>query len=588
MAVYAGTGTANQVVILKPSSSPTSTVAEVTQNDLWWVNFPDATRAAQDYEIQYRSDPLAEAGDNTLDQTFDVASDLIYHGRNVTLEAGTITDHGHTIDTSDPTAPGNITLTAKHITIDQGATLNALATTSLGTNGAITIQAVDDRAKITGVPLLGNIQVSLNETDVTIGSATIEGGAVTILSTADSQHILTASDFGTGGAAPTGSKIVDSIVEAILGIGFLVGVSYSNSKAHITIGSPTTTPTSIVADTFTAWSTANVAPTASADRASRPAIGRSRRRHHRCQCDHRQCAHHDHRRCHHPVVDRSRRERRGRRNRTRRAGAVAVSVVVYNATADVQPNAALTVGGNLFVQADTTYARRNLARTVSGGDGSVGVAVAVDVVQGNSNAYLDGTAHVTGNVNVTAKETTVPLTGNKAFVVPGYLLGVSALAGVGTNSTGDILDDLGRSAINHGLKRQPGSASPIRWIKEKLGIQPNNNPTKPNIQFAGAVAVVVDTNNATARIGDGNTTDPTDQATVQAGGSVSVTATISSSPSISAGSSVDFSGDKPTSGGNGHRETPSTASRWRSPWACITTTPTPTSPATPPSTPGAR
>src|SRR5262249_8875803 len=150
---------------------------------------------------------LNEAGDNTLDKTFDVPGNLVYHGRNITLDAGTINDHGYTIDTSDPVHPGNITLTAKHITIDQGATLNALATTNLGKNGAITIQAVDDRAKITGVPLLGNAQVSVNKTDVTIGSATIEGGAVSILSTADSQHFVKASDFGTSGVGQFGTTV---------------------------------------------------------------------------------------------------------------------------------------------------------------------------------------------------------------------------------------------------------------------------------------------------------------------------------------------------------------------------------------------
>ena len=585
--VYAGTGTANRVVILKPSSSSTSTVAEVSQSDLWWVNFPDATRAAQDYAIQYRSDAEAEAGDNTLDQTLDVASDLIYNGRNVTLEAGTITNHGHTIDTSDPTAPGNITLTAKHITIDQGAILNALATTSLGKNGNITIQAVDDRAKITGVPLLGNIKVSLNETDVTIGSATIEGGAVTILSTADSQHILTASDFGTGSAAPTGSMFVDSLVQSILGVGLLAGVSYSNSKAHITIDSPTTTPTSIRANTFTAWSTANVASTASPKSVKvakiAVAIGITDANVSIGNADITTTGDATFRSSTNHAVNAV------AEPQDAKAASVAVSVVVYNATADVQPNADLTVGGNLFVQADTTYSRRNLALTVSGGDGSVGLAVAVDVAQGNSDAYLDGMAHVTGNVNVTAKEATVPLTGNKAYVIPGYLIGVAAGAGVGTNSTGGALDDLGNSVV--ATLKDSRLGIPIRWVKQKLGLLPNNNnnPTKPEIQFAGAIAVVVDTNNATARIGDGNTTDATDQATVKAGGSVSVTATISSSPTVSAGSSVDSSEDTPTPAGQAaHRKTPSRASRWRSPWACMTTTPTPTSPATPSSMPGAR
>src|SRR6185312_17190826 len=98
-----------------------------------------------------------------------------------------------------------------------------------GTNGAITIQAADDRAKLTGVPLLGNVQVDLNETDVTIGAATIEGGAVTITATADSEHYVNSSDFGNSVAGITGTQAVDSLLQTILGIGFIAGVSVARS-----------------------------------------------------------------------------------------------------------------------------------------------------------------------------------------------------------------------------------------------------------------------------------------------------------------------------------------------------------------------
>ena len=329
-------------------------------------------------------------------------------------------------------------------------------------------------------PLLGNIQVDLNEADVTIDNATIEGGAVSILATADSQHLraIPATSAIPWRASPGPRSSMPSC-KRILGLGFVAGVSVSRSTAHISIDSSAATPTSIVADTFTAWATANVAPTAQpiAIKAAvavavgitdaNVTIGNA------------------------TITTAADATIRSSTNHAvnvladevdPKAGAVAVSVVVYNAVADVQPVAVLTVGGNLFVQADTTYARRNLARTVSGGEGSIGIAVAVDVAHGNTDAYLDGTAHVAGNVNVTAKETTDALTGNKAFVIPSYLLGVSALAGVGTNSTGDLLDDVRQSLITTGKGKasnflQTTTKQPVKWLRRRFRASPP--PTMP-------------------------------------------------------------------------------------------------------------
>ena len=73
-------------------------------------------------------------------------------------------------------------------------------------------------------------------------------------------------------------------------------------------------------------------------------------------------------------------------DRDPKGAAIAVSVVTYTTQADVEPGATITAGGNLSVQADTTYARRTLARTLTGPEGRLGVAVAVDIAIGNSNA----------------------------------------------------------------------------------------------------------------------------------------------------------------------------------------------------------
>ena len=134
--VYVGGGTANQVIIEGLSQN-------VTQADLQWVNFPGG--AAADYTLR-RKNTAAKAG-NFEDETITVATDLIYPGRNVTLEAGTVKLQGHTISTSASVA-GNITLKGKHIFVDSGAQLLAEGGVA-AQNGKISLLAIDNRAKIT-------------------------------------------------------------------------------------------------------------------------------------------------------------------------------------------------------------------------------------------------------------------------------------------------------------------------------------------------------------------------------------------------------------------------------------------------------
>src|SRR5262249_26073765 len=149
------------------------------------------------------------------------------------------------------------------------------------------------------------------------------------------------------------------------------------------------------------------------------------------------------------------------------------------AKVDVQDAAVLTVGGSLFVQADTTDRTLTRVRIAGGADGDIAVSLAVGVENTNSYAYLDGTANVTGDVNVTAKETRSSVDVKKAFIIPSTAGGVAADARQGNNSTGDVLDDLKASApgfifgaIN---ARSTGGGNrgfdPIAdWFKSKLGL----------------------------------------------------------------------------------------------------------------------
>src|SRR5262249_44289643 len=132
------------------------------------------------------------------DQGLQVVGDLNTNGGNIQLDAGFIEMHGHTINTGSPTGAGNITFTAKTITIDDGAQLLAKQTTNTtgAQGGTILLNAINDRSQVTGVPLAGNASVNLNKPSVTIGAATIEGADVQVLATASSTVLVRPSDFG--------------------------------------------------------------------------------------------------------------------------------------------------------------------------------------------------------------------------------------------------------------------------------------------------------------------------------------------------------------------------------------------------------
>ncbi|MGO9922562.1 MAG: beta strand repeat-containing protein, partial [Isosphaeraceae bacterium] len=155
--VYTSGGTNDVVIQGGPSN--------VTQSDFWWVNFA-AVPPSDPLNYQVDSLGYGEAGNDT--STLTETSNIIVPDMNIKLQADYINIEGCTLSTSGPD-PGSITLTGEHIMINQGATLNADATPgSTAQNGAITIQALDPHAIVTQFPLLGNIAVSLNETDITI------------------------------------------------------------------------------------------------------------------------------------------------------------------------------------------------------------------------------------------------------------------------------------------------------------------------------------------------------------------------------------------------------------------------------------
>ena len=510
--VDAGTGGGDRIVIL--GSGPM-----VTQADLEWV-------------------VLTGSGDYVLSgDTLTLGENLTRPGGNLTLEAETITINGFSINTGAAGSAGDITLRGEHITIDGGGALRAVPLIG-GTKGAIKIEAVDDLAGFAffaipgtdaGAGFFGFRNEDSKSVDVTIGDATIEGGAVDIIATADTNHVLNASDFGTNLGAQIGRGL-DGIVRALEGLSLFVGTARSDATATITIDSASAA-TVIVADTFSARAAAKgraAAAPISIVLGAGFALGEVYTNANvtvgnaeitsagditiRSTADH--------------TLDVVADPKGGAKGAT---GSVAMSLLNSMAKAHVEDTATLNVGNNLFVQADTTDRNRTLARSTTGGDGKLGIAVAYNEELGETNAWLDGTADVAGNINVTARQQKLPVEAQKAFLFPAFVSGVTARAGVGANTTDDVLDDTKAAVIDKTFER------PKNALIEFFGIE--SEVKRPSSQAGAAVAIVSDTNRTNARIG--SDVPGAGRADVEADGFISINSTISNRPDVTAASALD-------------------------------------------------
>jgi hypothetical protein len=186
------------------------------------------------------------------------------------------------------------------------------------------------------------------------------------------------------------------------------------------------------------------------------------------------------------------------------AGSVAIGVIVSNANAIVTDDAVLTIGDDLYVQADTSDAVRVMARSTAGKDGSVAVAIAFTYEDGETNAFLDGTATVGGDIEVNALMVQNSVDVKKLFVIPSTSIGTSASAGVGDDSKGDYLDDA-KSGVISKITDPIKKWATKKWYEFKNKQPDDSKSTEPSYDVAAGLAIAVDTNTTTARIGDGNT-----------------------------------------------------------------------------------
>ena len=283
------------------------------------------------------------------------------------------------------------------------------------------------------------------------------------------------SDFGTQNPALSSfaAGSTNSILSALKSLAFFAAVAYSQSDATITIGSSSSDPaTSITANTFTAYAQANASPSASptslavlgaaaavANTNATVTLGRAT-----------------------VTTTGDATIRSATTNIVQATGSgstaaglnfgVAINVILDTTEANVTKDATLNVGQDLFVEADTTNETSTNANSMSGADGQVGIAIAVAYSNSNTNAYLDGTAHVGNNVNVTASLTAGgPISLN---VPPEFTFGVNAGAGIEVDGTGDLFQDLQQSVTGKIQSKLSGAVPAIpamtSWVKGKLGL----------------------------------------------------------------------------------------------------------------------
>ena len=440
-------------------------------------------------------------------------SDLVVKAKTIIVGSGVTVDTGVLTGTA-----GAITLEGHHITLEDNSALLALG----NTNGEITIEAVDKSALFT--PL---VSVEINSVSVTVkDDARIEGGDVKITATAQSKELFEHNREGLEGQA---LDLLKTALGAVEDLAFFATVSYVEATAKIDIQSGST----IVAESFTAsaesyadvkakltkaWLFGAVAGVAITDaevtiagsiEVSGDVLLQS-------------------------LADNTIEAEAKPAEVKGIAAAVAISVIDSRSIVHVTEDAVLTVGGDLKLEAKTVDRNSTTANSTADKAGAVGIAIVVAVEQGVTRAWLDGEATVTGDVTISA-------------AMEQSKKGVTAQAGVKSKSKGDKPDDekkeKQKDLVGALLPLLQGKTDGVSdYFKDKLGSggdKKGDESKELPFDVAGAFAFVYDSNQASARIGNGN-----GSGTVVVDGNLKVTGKVAAAPAINANSSAEHNDDK--------------------------------------------
>jgi hypothetical protein len=154
--------------------------------------------------------------------TVEITGDVILPGRDIIIEADTISVTGAEVSTSDTVSAGDITFTGRHITLTNAALL-AEGTGAGASDGAITLDAFQ-RGGTDEIDIL-LADVDITDVDITLTNATVRGGDVTLRATGDHSHVLDVDDFG--------DTLIDETIQFLAQIAIELG--------HISVLKPTKT-----------------------------------------------------------------------------------------------------------------------------------------------------------------------------------------------------------------------------------------------------------------------------------------------------------------------------------------------------------
>ncbi len=522
----------NSVVIWDPTVSLTINTGFNAQGSNEYIHVgqkPDDTVSAID---TFDADLTLDGGSLHSTDGADsivIYSDLALNGHNLSIQAETITiNNSVTVSTSKAGGTaGSMTLNGHTITLGTNAKLLAQGS-NVDTSGDISVSAIDDTSIWTP-----GLDIDISDVDFVLSTgAQIKGRDVTLLATADNRQI-----FATKGLGGTILNAIGNVLEGLLT--FECTLSYEQVYATIdlqtgtqvdarnliayasTFGKIQASPLASIVGGFAvgvikAKATVNVAGqvTTAKDMLVKATSD------HWMDC---------------------------LNDNTAIKGVamgLGLGIILSDVNAHVTDDAVLSVGGNLFVTGQTVERTRVMSRSPSGKDGVVGIAVAISIEDGDTNAFLDGTATVAGDVEVSATMVQEMVPVYKTFVIPSIQVGTMSQAGTGSNSKGDMLDDTKAMITSPASNFIQGVLLPKLKAKFSKGPPDTSTPTDTSsFDLAGAITVVVDTNRTHARIGDNDEDGDHQNGEVDAAGDISIYTAVESQPWISAGSQATSNPD---------------------------------------------
>lgn len=487
-----------------------SGIATVTSADLRWID---------------TATPLPTTLRGIEGQALTLGENIDTHGAAFALEQSTINLDGKTITTSG----GDITLTGRFINLTNASLLAGA--------GKVTLTAQDVFDSISGLGF-GNVDnVDNNSAAIIVVDSTISGGEVTLEARAGVERFDI--DFGDTALARQATSKIQSILESIDRFSVAAGVGVATSRAEISIDANSTITGTSVSVSAAASAAVTVKPTAFAVGIAVGVVNATAL----VTIDGRITATGG------DIALEAHTESALDVKAAPSAVAgygIGLAVGVSNTQAQVQvgDQGRLDAHGDIEISALHTDNNTVLATARADKEGKLGFAAAFDVENSTTRAWLDGSAHAGGDIEVTALAKQGDKAGSaSAQAVIGDPTKMTKLTGTvqekfkGTALAQSIANSEQmkkavalQAAIKHEATEFAKSASTT--LKKMIETP---SPTANAYDLAGAVGFALDTNVADARIGAGAGHAA---AVVEAGGALTLDAKVENRPKAGASASA--------------------------------------------------